>query len=315
MPTPIAQSKIFAFSPPSPCAVSVTLARTFSKMRGAPPMKVGLMTPRFSTILVRSPSTAVLKPNSSCTADSTLPEHVGHRQPEVLHVVRTEDVERGDGLALVGPVVVHQPDTLGLAGGPGGVDQGGQVLRDRSRRSGCRPRPAARPAARPRAAASSSGSAPRPAHAGSHRPRCRRTARRPAGPAGRSPAPCWPARGSRRTAPPIRSRPGCRRRPARSVVGYTVVVAPPAHRIARSDRIHSIRVVEAIATRCWGWTPRSTRPAARLNTRSLVCAQSQRLPVRRRRGNGMPRRFGVLSTRSTNRWPNDCARSVNVAVM
>ena len=67
MPTPMAQSKIFALSPPCPCAVRVTLARTFSKIRGAPPMKVGLMTPRFSTILVRSPSTAVLKPNSSCT--------------------------------------------------------------------------------------------------------------------------------------------------------------------------------------------------------------------------------------------------------
>ena len=49
------------------------MARTFSKIRGAPPMNVGLITPRFSTIRVRSPSTAVLKPSSSWTAESTLP--------------------------------------------------------------------------------------------------------------------------------------------------------------------------------------------------------------------------------------------------
>ena len=53
----------------------------------------------------------------------------------------------------------------------------------------------------------------------------------------------------------------------------SVVVAAPAQRIARSERIHSMRVVAEIATRCCGSTPRSTNPAARLNTRSLVCDQ------------------------------------------
>ena len=280
MPTPIAQSKIFAFSPPSPCAVSVTLARTFSKMRGAPPMKVGLMTPRFSTILVRSPSTAVLKPNSSCTADEHLAQHVGHRQPEVLHVVGTEDVERGDGLALVRPSC-RAPAAHPWAGRwcPR-CRSGWPGPRDRSRRSGCRPR----------SARSASSAAPRGSSSSRVRTltrSCRCTsasvpsnstmARRSRQVGG--PAPCWPARRPRRTSPRIRSRPGCRRHPRAAVVGYTVVVAPPAHRIARSDRIHSMRVVEAIATRCWGWTTEIDQAGGQVEHPILGLRPGQRLPV------------------------------------
>ncbi len=58
-----------------------------------------------------------------------LAQDVGHRQPQVLHVVGTQDVQGGNRFALVHPVVVHQPHALGPAGGAGRVDQGGQVLR------------------------------------------------------------------------------------------------------------------------------------------------------------------------------------------
>ena len=58
-----------------------------------------------------------------------------------------------------------------------------------------------------------------------------------------------------------------------AVAGYTVVVAAPAQLIARSARIHSMRVVDAMATRCSTCTPSATNPAARSNTRSLVCFQ------------------------------------------
>ena len=67
------------------------------------------------------------------------------------------------------------------------------------------------------------------------------------------------------------------------VVGYTVVVAPPADMIARSARIHSIRVPEAIATRSSRSTPSDSSPAAIWKALSLVCVQvreTQRSPSR-----------------------------------
>ena len=56
-------------------------------------------------------------------------------------------------------------------------------------------------------------------------------------------------------------------------MGYTVVVAAAAALIARSAKIHSYRVPEAIATRCSGSMPSATRPAARRVTWSPVSAQ------------------------------------------
>ena len=70
-PTENAQSKIFAFTPDD--AVCITRARTFSKIRGAPAMKVGWMTARFSTILSIRPSTAVENPIRTWMAISALP--------------------------------------------------------------------------------------------------------------------------------------------------------------------------------------------------------------------------------------------------
>ena len=58
-----------------------------------------------------------------------------------------------------------------------------------------------------------------------------------------------------------------------SVVGYTVVVAPPAHITAKSARIHSIRVEHAIATRSSVARPSASSPAARRATRSPVSPQ------------------------------------------
>ena len=51
----------------------MTRARTFSKIRGAPAMNVGLTAPRLSTIRSIWPSTAVAKPIRSWTAISALP--------------------------------------------------------------------------------------------------------------------------------------------------------------------------------------------------------------------------------------------------
>ena len=57
------------------------------------------------------------------------------------------------------------------------------------------------------------------------------------------------------------------------VEGYTAVVAAPAHMIARSAYSHSMRVLEAMATRCSGWIPRASSPAASVLTVSAVWAQ------------------------------------------
>ena len=91
-------------------------------------MNVGRTTARFSTILSMRPSTAVGKPICSCTASQHLAERVGQRQPQVLQVVRREQVERRRAGADVGPAPVRQLDALGPAGGPGGVDERGEVL-------------------------------------------------------------------------------------------------------------------------------------------------------------------------------------------
>ena len=57
------------------------------------------------------------------------------------------------------------------------------------------------------------------------------------------------------------------------VVGYTVVVAPPADKIPKSAMTHSYRVEEASATRCSGSIPRAISPAAMPSTRSPTSRQ------------------------------------------
>ncbi len=57
------------------------------------------------------------------------------------------------------------------------------------------------------------------------------------------------------------------------VCGYTVVVAAPAQMMPRSASIQSTRVVEAMATRSSGRTPRSISPAAMAKTRCADSAQ------------------------------------------
>ncbi len=69
----IARLKIAFLAPPSAWAPAVTLANTFSKMRGAPAMNVGRITARFSTSAVTSPSTALAKPIRIWTVSRTLP--------------------------------------------------------------------------------------------------------------------------------------------------------------------------------------------------------------------------------------------------
>ena len=106
----------------------------FSKMRGAAPMKVGFTTARFSMILSTRPSTAVGEADRELGAQQHLAERVRHRQPQELQVVLGQDVLGLDRLALVGPRAVPQPHTLGPAGGAGGVDQRGQLVRLDGRR-------------------------------------------------------------------------------------------------------------------------------------------------------------------------------------
>ncbi len=71
-PTANAQRAIRPFSPRCGEASS-TAARTFSKMRGAPHMKVGWTTPRPLTMWSTRPSTAVLKPIPSWMVSRSLP--------------------------------------------------------------------------------------------------------------------------------------------------------------------------------------------------------------------------------------------------
>ena len=63
-----------------------------------------------------------------------------------------------------------------------------------------------------------------------------------------------------------RSRRGCRRRPRRASRDRRWWWPPPAHMTARSAKIHSTRVPEAIPTRCSGSMPRASSPAAILST-------------------------------------------------
>ena len=72
-PTPVAQVKSLAFGPPSSAIIVWMRPCAFSKMRGAAPMKVGLTTARFSTILSIRPSMAVGKPICRGSVRSTLP--------------------------------------------------------------------------------------------------------------------------------------------------------------------------------------------------------------------------------------------------
>ena len=54
---------------------------------------------------------------------------MAERQPEVLQIIGIDDVEGFDRRPQIAPAVLDQPDTLGPTGGPGGVDQGDQIIR------------------------------------------------------------------------------------------------------------------------------------------------------------------------------------------
>lgn len=57
-----------------------------------------------------------------------LAEDMRQRQPEVLHIVLMDQARRLNRAGHVRPAVVRQPDTLGTAGGTGGVDERGQLV-------------------------------------------------------------------------------------------------------------------------------------------------------------------------------------------
>src|SRR5690606_11081843 len=57
-----------------------------------------------------------------------LAERVRQRQPEILEVVDIQDFERVDRNPYVHPVVVDQPDALGLAGRTRRIDERREVL-------------------------------------------------------------------------------------------------------------------------------------------------------------------------------------------
>ncbi len=92
------------------------------------------------------------------------------------------------------------------------------------------------------------------------------------------------------------------------VEGYTVVVAPPAHMIARSTAIHSTLVPQAIATRCSGSSPSESSPAARSWTSSPASAQVQDFQPPSR-GARNASRSGVAAIRVDSRAPRDGASS------
>ena len=106
----------------------MTLARTFSKIRGGPHMKVGWTSARFSTILSMPAVHRSCEADVNLDRDQGLTEDMAERQPQVLEVVGANDVQRLHGGALVGPAVLRQAYALGPPGGTGGVDQRRQVF-------------------------------------------------------------------------------------------------------------------------------------------------------------------------------------------
>src|SRR5262245_9301417 len=79
--------------------------------------------------------------------------------------------------------------------------------------------------------------------------------------------------------------------------------------IAQSARIQSTRVFEMIATRCSGWMPSASRPAAHSVTCSPVSRQvieTQPSPTGRRNAS----RSGVAATRSVNNRATEGARVI-----
>ena len=91
------------------------------------------------------------------------------------------------------------------------------------------------------------------------------------------------------------------------VVGYTVVVAPPAARMPKSTTTHSYRVPDASATRSSGLMPSAIRPAAMCSTRSPNCCQLT-LAQPSSSGKRNASAFGVAATRSRNILGTDGAR-------
>src|SRR5690625_2432640 len=90
-----------------------------------------------------------------------------------------------------------------------------------------------------------------------------------------------------------------------------VVVAPPAHRIARSTRTHSIRVLEMIAHRAWEVTPRKCSPKAMSRTRSWAWAQVRLSQVSNSpEGAGTGKRKATLSAEEVTRETNMSGREI-----
>ena len=127
-PTLNAWLKSFSFRPPSAACMVTIRPCAFSKMRGAAPMKVGFTTPEVLDDLVDPAVDRGREAAGELGREQHLAERVGHRQPQELQVVLVEDVLDVDGLALVDPGLVPQPDALGPAGGAGGVDQRGELV-------------------------------------------------------------------------------------------------------------------------------------------------------------------------------------------
>ena len=111
-PTPNAQSKIFALTPRAAASV-ITRARTFSKIRGAPAMNVGLTTAEVLDDLVDPAVDRGGEADLQLDGDQRLAEDVGQRQPQVLQVVGADDVVRLDRRAHVGPASCTSRTPLG----------------------------------------------------------------------------------------------------------------------------------------------------------------------------------------------------------
>ena len=112
-PTANAHLAIAALAPPSPTAVWITLARTFSKMRGAPAMNVGFTSAKPIGDLVDASVDGGGEPDLQHGGEQHLAERVRERQPQELDVVDRQDLDSIDAGTLVRPARLAELDTLG----------------------------------------------------------------------------------------------------------------------------------------------------------------------------------------------------------
>ena len=269
MPTPIAQSKIFALRPPCPAAVSVTLALHLLEdaRRTAHERRLD------DRQVLHDPGQVAVhrggEPEFQLHRGQHLAEHMGHRQPQVLHVVRVRGCS-GPRRPCPRRSSCRAPAGRPWAGrwcprcrsgwpGPPGRSSGDAVVDDVGfgRRGALAPAVAS---ARPGSARS------RPA--GAVDVRCGAVEQHDGAQAGqvgvqrlRRPAP-----GSPRRPPPTPSRRGCRRRRVRWSTGRRWW--SPPRRTGSPDRTGSTRS---------GWSRRS-RPAAAAARRDRPARRRGRTP-------------------------------------